>query len=93
MASLEIELDFDVSAFEKESDAYVRDVLIRASVDALNAAAEAGRLAVVEAMPNFIDRPTRFTVNAVSYLRSRPSICTGTRCRHVPTSCRSRPAT
>lgn len=71
MASLKIELDFDVSAFEQESDAYVRDVLIPASVDALNAAAEAGRLAVVEAMPAYIDRPPPFTLNAVSVFEAK----------------------
>lgn len=71
MTSLKIELDFKVSAFEKESDAYVRDVLIPASVDALNAAAEAGRLAVVEAMPAFIDRPTPFTLNAISVFEAK----------------------
>lgn len=71
MASLKIEIDFHVRSFEQESDAYVRDVLIPASVDALNTAAEAGRLAVVEAMPAFIDRLTPFTLNAISVFEAR----------------------
>lgn len=62
---MKLEIEFDVRAFEAAAEAVVSTAVGPAMVDALNAAAEAGRLAVVEAMPAYIDRPTPFTTLGV----------------------------
>lgn len=62
---MKIEIDFDIRGFETAAEAVVTEAVGPAIVDALNAAAEAGRIAVVEAMPAYLDRPTPYTTMAV----------------------------
>ena len=50
MSSLKIEIDFDVTAFEKGPVAYVERVFAPAVVDPLNVAAQAARLAAIQAI-------------------------------------------
>lgn len=58
---MKIEIEFDVSAYEAQADAVVERAIAPAIVDALNVAARAARLRVIEAMPAYLDRPTPFT--------------------------------
>ncbi|MBK3397773.1 hypothetical protein [Methylobacterium ajmalii] len=58
---MKLELEFDVSAYEAQAEAVVERAIAPAIVDALNAAARAARLRIIEAMPAFLDRPTPFT--------------------------------
>lgn len=62
---MKLEIEFDVRGLEAASEAVVTNAVGPAIVDALNSAAEAGRIAVVEAMPSYIDRPTPFTTLGV----------------------------
>ncbi|GJE74954.1 hypothetical protein [Methylorubrum suomiense] len=56
-----MKIEFDVSGFEQGADAFVEQAIGPAIVEAVNAAAERGRLAVAAAMPAYLDRPTPFT--------------------------------
>lgn len=62
---MRIEIEFDVSAYERDADVFVERAIGPACVDAVNAAAVAARRAVVEAMPAYLDRPTPFTLLGV----------------------------
>jgi hypothetical protein len=62
---MKLELEFDVSGYEAQADAVVERAIGPAIVDALNAAARAARLRVIEAMPAFLDRPTPFTTMGI----------------------------
>ncbi|SFG81335.1 hypothetical protein [Methylobacterium gossipiicola] len=62
---MKIQIEFDVSAYASEVDVFVERSFAPAIVDALNVAGRRARLAVIEAMPAVLDRPTPFTTGDI----------------------------
>lgn len=65
-------IKLDTSSLRRDGAAYVSKSVRPAAVDALNQAAEAGRLAVIEAMPAYLDRPTPYTLMGVGMTPASP---------------------
>lgn len=62
---MRIEIEFDVSAYDRVANVFVERAIGLACVDAVNAAAVAARRAVVEAMPAYLDRSMPYTLLGV----------------------------
>lgn len=73
MATLRTHIEVDTSAFRREAHAFVDRVVAPAFVDTINAAAIEAKKALVQAMPQYMDRPTPFTLDAIGVLPATPT--------------------
>ncbi|WP_445500736.1 hypothetical protein [Microvirga sp. G4-2] len=65
---LEIDVSLDTIAFDASVDAYLKDDLLPALVDAIKDVAEMAEVRPVEAMGEGFDRPSPFTLGGVQFL-------------------------